>query len=130
MVVATIRSSIGTPVRRGADWKVAANARPNRRGTQGSVFTGPGPDVRGSAADRPLGVLSQIRSSLGWVGAGGKLTRAGRLTLADERMLVDLLDTGNVIEPVVWSRVFPTKSSKELRYLNLLVEWAVREGPA
>ena len=34
-----------------------------------------------------------------WVGAGRKLTQTGRLTLAHARELVELLDTGDVIDP-------------------------------
>ena len=65
-------------------------------------------------------VLSRIRSLLGWIGAGRKLTQTGRLTLADARVLVDLLDTGDVIDPVVGSRLFRTKSSEERRGLNTI----------
>ena len=75
-------------------------------------------------------VPSRIRSLIGWTGAGRKLTQTGRLTLADARVLVGLLDTGDVIDPVVGSRVFRTTSSEELRYLNLLVEWSKAAGLA
>lgn len=59
-----------------------------------------------------------------WVGTGRKLTQTGRVTLAHARELVDLLRTGDVIDPVVGGRVFRTRSSEELPTLNAVVEWA------
>lgn len=44
--------------------------------------------------------------------------------LADARALVVLLDTGDEIDPKIGDRVFRTKSSEELRELNLVVQWA------
>jgi hypothetical protein len=82
-----------------------------------------------AAADRS-DVPARIRSLISWIGTGRKLTQTGRLMLADARVLVGLLDTGDVIDPVIGTRVFRTKSSEELRYLNLLVEWAKAAGLA
>ncbi|MBT2404845.1 plasmid pRiA4b ORF-3 family protein [Streptomyces sp. ISL-87] len=44
--------------------------------------------------------------------------------LADARVLVERLDTGDRMDPVIGDRMFKTKSSEELYHLNLLVEWA------
>jgi hypothetical protein len=60
----------------------------------------------------------------GWVGTGRKLTQNRRITLADARELVDLLDTDDVIDPTVGGRVFRTRSSEQLPTLNAVVEWA------
>ena len=59
-----------------------------------------------------------------WVGAGRKLTATGRVTLVHARELVELLDTGDVIDPSIGGRVSRTKSSEELPHLNAVVEWA------
>ena len=66
----------------------------------------------------------QIRSFTAWVGDGCKLTQTGRIGLADARHLVELLGTGDTIDPKIGDRVFKTRSSKELGYLTRIVEWA------
>ncbi|WP_308346491.1 hypothetical protein [Streptomyces sp. ISL-66] len=65
-----------------------------------------------------------MRELVGWIGAGRKLTQTGRITLADARTLVELLGTGDQMDPVIGDRRFKTKSSEELYHLNLLAEWA------
>jgi hypothetical protein len=75
----------------------------------------------GEAAGR---TVEQVRALVGWVGAGRKLTQTGRVTLADARALVEVLDTGDRMDPVIGDRTFKTKSSEELYHLSLLVEWA------
>lgn len=69
------------------------------------------------AASAPI--VRQIRGFVEWVGAGRPLTQTGRVRLADALALVDLLDTGDVLDPR-----FPTRSSSELPRLSLLVGWA------
>ncbi|MGW5274378.1 plasmid pRiA4b ORF-3 family protein [Streptomyces sp. NPDC004044] len=68
--------------------------------------------------------VEQVRGLVGWVGTGRKLTLTGRVTLADARALVEVLDTGDRMDPVIGDRTFKTKSSEELYHLTLLVEWA------
>jgi hypothetical protein len=68
--------------------------------------------------------VGQVRALVGWVGTGRKLTQTGRVTLADARALVEVLDTGDRMDPVIGDRTFKTKSSEELYHLTLLVEWA------
>ncbi|MCX4771089.1 MULTISPECIES: hypothetical protein [unclassified Streptomyces] len=70
------------------------------------------------------GTVEQVRALVGWVGAGRKLTQTGRVTLADARALVEVLDTGDRMDPVIGDRTFKAKSSEELYHLTLLVEWA------
>ncbi|MER5683428.1 plasmid pRiA4b ORF-3 family protein [Streptomyces sp. NPDC002205] len=70
------------------------------------------------------GTVGQVRALVGWVGTGRKLTQTGRVTLADARALVEVLDTGDRMDPVIGDRTFKTKSSEELYHLTLLVEWA------
>jgi hypothetical protein len=74
--------------------------------------------VPDDAALRPLAAESslvrRLRELVGWVGAGRALTTTGRLRLADARELVALLETGDVIDPVIGDRVYKTRSSEEL----------------
>jgi hypothetical protein len=68
-------------------------------------------------------LTGQIRSFLTWLGEGRKLTQTGRIGLADARQLVELLGTGDKIDPEIGGRVYKTKSSEELAYLTRIVEW-------
>jgi hypothetical protein len=76
------------------------------------------------AAAQKARLTAQIRSFLGWLGEGRKLTQTGRIGLADARYLVEFLDTGDVLDPEIGGKVFKTKSSEELAYLTTIVEWA------
>ena len=76
------------------------------------------------AAAEKAELTGQIRSLLAWVGPGRKLTATGRIGLADARHLVELLGTGDRIDPEIGGRVFRTKSSEDLAHLNRIVEWA------
>ncbi|MGH3166263.1 MAG: hypothetical protein ACRDN0_10275, partial [Trebonia sp.] len=78
--------------------------------------------LRKAAEDARL--IIQVRGFLSWVGDGRKLTQTGRIGLADGRRLVELLDTGDTINPVIGEHVHNTRSSEELGYLNRLTEWA------
>ncbi|MGN9890299.1 hypothetical protein [Micromonospora sp. L31] len=59
-----------------------------------------------------------------WLRDGRTLTTTGRLRLADGRELVALLDTGDILNPMVGDRVFRTRSSDDLYGLTVLVAWA------
>ncbi len=76
------------------------------------------------AAAEKAELTGQIRAFLSWVGPGRKLTATGRIGLADARHLVELLGTGDTIDPEIGGRVFKTKSSEELAYLTRIVGWA------
>jgi hypothetical protein len=78
--------------------------------------------LEAAAAQAPL--IGQFRSFLAWVGPGRKLTSTGRIGLADARHLVELLGTGDTIDPEIGGRVFKTKSSEDLAYLSRIVAWA------
>jgi Plasmid pRiA4b ORF-3-like protein len=75
-------------------------------------------------AARKAELTGQIPLLLGWVGPGRKLTATGRVGLADARQLVELLGTGDTIDPEIGGRIFKTKSSEDLAHLNRIVEWA------
>jgi len=68
-------------------------------------------------------LTGQVRSFMTWLGGGRKLTQTGRIGLADARHLVELLGTGDKIDPEIYGRVHKTKSSEELPYLTRIVEW-------
>ena len=53
---------------------------------------------------------------------GRKLTATGRIGLAYARQLVELLGTGDTIDPEVGGRVFKTRSSEDLAHLNRIAE--------
>jgi pRiA4b ORF-3-like protein len=78
--------------------------------------------LEAAAGQAPL--IGQLRSFLAWVGPGRKLTSTGRIGLADARHLVELLETGDTIDPEIGGRVFKTKSSEDLAYLSRIVAWA------
>jgi hypothetical protein len=79
-------------------------------------------DLEAAAGQAVL--IGQIRSFSAWVGTGRALTQTGRIGLADARHLVELLGTGDTIDPKIGDRVFKTKSSEDLGYLTRIVEWA------
>ncbi|WP_157536385.1 plasmid pRiA4b ORF-3 family protein [Kitasatospora mediocidica] len=74
-------------------------------------------------AEQPR-TVRQVRDLIAWIGTGRKLTQTGKVTLADARALVALLETGDTVDPSIGDRTFKTKTSQELYHLNLLVEWA------
>jgi len=86
-------------------------------------MTSPARDDIAAAAEESA-LLGQVVDFVGWVGDGRKLTQTGAVTLADARVLVDQLGTGDQIDPAIGDKVFKTKSSVELLGLSLIVEWA------
>lgn len=68
--------------------------------------------------------VRRVRAFVGWVGAGRKLTQTGRITLADARELVALLDTADEIDPIIGKQVSRTTSSEELPGVTTVVQWA------
>jgi len=85
------------------------------------------PDLDPAAVETSRALI-QVVTLTRWVGAGRKLTQIGRLTMPDARELVDLLDTGDVIDPVIGERVFRTRSSEDLRGLTTVLAWAKAVG--
>jgi hypothetical protein len=61
----------------------------------------------------------RMRGFVAWVGPGRPLTQTGRIRPADAVALVELLGTGDVLDPR-----FPIHSSTELHWLSLWVGWA------
>ena len=78
-------------------------------------------DLEAAAGKAEL--TGQVRSFMAWLGGGRKLTQAGRIGLADARHLVELLGTGDKIDPEIYGQIHKTRSSEELPYLTRIVEW-------
>ncbi len=79
-----------------------------------------------SAAKAPI--LERFARLVEFVGDGRKLTQRGQLALADARVLIEMLDTGDVMDPVIGDRTFKTVSSAELRGLRQIFAWARKAG--
>lgn len=93
--------------------------------------------TRPSAAAASIEVVASAESSLAlarfealvaFYRDGRKLTQTGRPTLADARSLVDLLGTGDRLDPVIGDRTFKTRSAAELPELTFTIRWASVAG--
>ena len=73
-------------------------------------------------------ILPKFRDLVIFLGKGRPLTKKGHLTLADARVLVDLLSTGDEMDPRYGDLTFRTTSSDNLRGLRLIVAWAKKAG--
>jgi hypothetical protein len=82
--------------------------------------------LRAAAAVSPL--LVRLRTFTEWAGTGRKLTATGSLGLADGRALVGLLGTDDVVDERIGARTFKTKSTVELRGVDLAFRLARRAG--
>jgi hypothetical protein len=84
-------------------------------------------DVEAAAAAAPL--LAQLDALRDYLGADGKaLTNKGNLKLADGRALVELLDTGDEMDPQIGDKTFRTSSTSDLPRLNFIVDLAKEAG--
>ena len=73
------------------------------------------------AAAEKAELTGRIRAFLAWVGPGRKLTATGRIGLADARHLVELLGTGDTIDPEIGDPAAASairKSEERLRTLH------------
>jgi hypothetical protein len=73
-------------------------------------------------------ILAMFRDFAAYVGAGRRLTQKGNLTLADARVLVDLLGTGDLMEEKIGDHTFRTTSSDNLYHLRQVFAWAKKAG--
>lgn len=83
-------------------------------------------EVAASRAAAPI--LAKFAALAEFTAAGRKLTQKGNFTLADARALVDLLDTGDVMDPKFGTRTFRTTSAAELGGLHQIFRWARKAG--
>ncbi len=82
--------------------------------------------VAASRASAP--VLAAFAQMATFFGPGRRLTQKGNVSLADARVLVELLGTGDVMDTTIGDRTFKTTSSDELPGLRLLFAWAKKAG--
>jgi hypothetical protein len=83
-------------------------------------------DLSAEAATAPA--RPRVVGLVRWVGAGRRLTKTGRLTVADARALVALLDTGDETDHTIDDKAYKLRSSEDLPVLNLTVDWARAVG--
>lgn len=88
----------------------------------------PSPEaVRASAARAPM--LRGFSVLAEYLGPQGKqLTKTDALKLADARALVELLGTGESMEPAIGSRTFKVQTARELPHLDHWQWWAQQSG--
>lgn len=70
----------------------------------------------------------KIQAFLRWIGDGRHLTVTGQLRLADARMLVQALPTGDAWDPVEYGHQYRTRSSAELPHLQRILSWTTLAG--
>jgi len=84
-------------------------------------------DVETAAAEAPL--LAKLDALRSYLGPDGKqLTDTGNLKLADGRALIDLLDTGDEMDPQIGDKSFRTWTTAKLPRLNFLLDVAKEVG--
>ncbi|OBG30642.1 hypothetical protein [Mycobacterium sp. E3198] len=84
-------------------------------------------DVETAAAAAPL--LAKLKALRDYLGTDGKqLTDKGNLKLADGHALVDLLDTGDEMDPQIGDKTWRTSSTADLPQLNFIVDIAKQTG--
>ncbi|MGI8807531.1 MAG: hypothetical protein ACR2KK_06765 [Acidimicrobiales bacterium] len=88
----------------------------------------PPDDSEVAAARAAAPILAKFTALVEFVGGGRKLTQKGNFTLADARVLVGLLGTGDVMDPRIGDRTFKTTSSAELWGLRQIFAWARKAG--
>ncbi|HEV8652705.1 MAG TPA: hypothetical protein VG276_25790 [Actinomycetes bacterium] len=82
------------------------------------------PEAELAAAAAAAPAVERLRRFAAWLGPGRKLTQAGRLTLADGKDLVEVLSTGDEVDPRIGNRTFRTRSSEELPGVSITFAWA------
>jgi hypothetical protein len=89
----------------------------------------PPPLAEVEAAAAAAQLLAKHDALRDYLGSDGKqLTDKGNLKLADGRALVDLLDTGDQMDPQIGDKTWRTPSTANLPYLNFILEVAKEAG--
>lgn len=79
-------------------------------------------------ATSKIALLDRLGTFARWAGEGRKLTAKGNLGLADGKELVALLGTRDTIDQEIRGRVYRTRSSVELREVDLVFRLARKAG--
>lgn len=89
----------------------------------------PPPESEVVAVVAAAALPAKVEALRNYLGEAGKpLTATGNLKLADGRALVELLDTGDVVDPVIGDKTFTTRSTADLGGLTYLMEIARGSG--
>lgn len=89
----------------------------------------PPPEAEVAAAAAGAVLPAKVQALRDYLGDKGKaLTAKGNLKLADGRALVDILDTGDQIDPMIGDTTFKTHSTATLRQLMYLLTVAQESG--
>jgi hypothetical protein len=83
-------------------------------------------DVVIAAEEAPI--LGRLTTLAGFFGDGRKLTQTGQPTLADARVLVDLLGTEDRVDETIGDKTFKTRSAADLPELGFTIRWAITAG--
>ncbi|MFD1504821.1 plasmid pRiA4b ORF-3 family protein [Georgenia yuyongxinii] len=81
-----------------------------------------------NAAAEGVALLDRLRAFTRWAGDGRRLTATGNLTMAAGAELIGLLGTGDRLDQRIGDRVFKTRSTVELRGIDLTFRLARRAG--
>ena len=129
------------------EWMAAFNASPEEHRRQAIPDTALAPAVRFAPPSKPAlppvalpgddevdasrraaRVLAMFSALATYVGDGRKLTQTGNLTLADARVLIELMATGDTMDPCIGDNTYRTRSSAELPRLRQVFAWARKAG--
>ena len=89
----------------------------------------PPPEAEVAAAAASAELPARIQALRDYLGENGKtLTAKGNLKLADGRALVEILDTGDEMDPAFGDRIYRTRSTADLSYLSYLLAVADAAG--
>jgi hypothetical protein len=116
----------GVDVEAEADLEVLADLLLERLGSLPAVVLPPDDEVEAGA--RASVWWQRVRGLCEYVGPRLAVTERGNLKLADGRVLVERLQTGDVLDEVIGTRVFRTRSTAELLVLDLVYELALSAG--
>jgi len=109
-------------------------APPSRLADLAATVIGPLPPItlppneELEAAARATVGFERLRRLVEFVGEGRPLTQKGNLKLADGKLLVELLETGDRFDPVYGGEVFRTRSTADLAGVDLAFRIALESG--
>jgi len=73
-------------------------------------------------------ILRRFTGLTEFYAVGRKLTGTGQPTLADARLLVELLNLDDEVDPKIGNTTWVTRSAGDLGDLSLTIRWAIRAG--
>lgn len=83
-----------------------------------------------AAAAQATPLARQLAAFVDWVGKGRTLTQAGNLRVADGKALVEVLGTGDAVDPRIGDHARATRSATDLGGVDLVFRVALQAGLA